>query len=86
MLFGSVFFFFPKHQMQFLPQEVVIAMRGPRGARGPVAMTETRGELLHLPSGFPAHGLLEHVAGGCLERFSVLWRFEYGHFFFDINP
>ena len=35
-----------------LSQEIAIAMRS---NRGPVAMTKTRGELLHLPLGFPVN-------------------------------
>ena len=36
-----------------------------RSNRGPVAMTETRGELLHLPLGFPVNPMDPH--GLCLD-------------------
>jgi hypothetical protein len=45
-----------------LSQEIAIAMRS---NRGPVAMTETRGELLHLPLGFPVNPMDPH--GLCLD-------------------
>ena len=45
-------------------QEIAIAMRT---SRGPVAMTETRGELLHLPLGIPVNTL--HMDASCFITF-----------------
>lgn len=44
--------FHPSSARCHLSQEIAIAMRS---NRGPVAMTETGGELLHLPLGFPVN-------------------------------
>ena len=53
-----------------LSQEIAIAMRS---NRGPVAMTETRGELLHLPLGFPVNPMDPHGAWILPDPSSLMW-------------